>query len=124
MCKALRLAHDEIWQNAKPFEIDLNRIRIFDLLALKVGIIKAQHKLAKLALAEQIIEKRRPGVADMDAAGGGRRKADNRSGHVQLGWDSLRKGRLGIWNNLVAQMRANVKPSRQNLPICLKRTKA
>src|SRR5690606_1890951 len=76
------LADFEVRRNAQPCEIGFDALGEFFRRARGVGVIEPEDELAAVAACEQPVEDGRPGIAQMQAAGGGRRVADY--GHLML----------------------------------------
>jgi hypothetical protein len=74
----LRLAAHQVRPNSEPFQIRLDRIGVFRLRTLEIGIVEAEDERAAAAAREEPVEKRGAGVADMDAAGRRWREPDHR----------------------------------------------
>ena len=74
----LRLAAHQIRLDSQPLQIDLDRVGVFRLRTLEIGVVEAQNERSIAALGEQPVEQRRAGVADMDAPGRRGREPDDR----------------------------------------------
>ena len=66
--ESLRLAHFQIRLDAEPGQIDFDRRREFLRRAFEIGVVETQNEGAAMPAGEEIVQKRRAGVADMDAA--------------------------------------------------------
>jgi hypothetical protein len=63
----------------QPFQILLDRVRVFLLRPLRVGVVEAQDEGAPRLARDQVVEQRRAQVPDMQVAG--RRGRETGNGH-------------------------------------------
>ena len=81
MRQPVGLAGDDVMAQAQPGQVAIDRrLQIPWLRARRVGIVDPQQEFAARLAREQEVQQRGAGIADMQKAGGRRRKADD-DGH-------------------------------------------
>ena len=74
----LRLAAHQVGLDAEPGEILLDRLGVFGLRALEVGVVEAEDERPAMPAGVEPVEQRGAGVADMNAPGRRGRETDDR----------------------------------------------
>ena len=80
--KSPRLAQNRVRHDAKPGEIDLDRLGELLLGAFHIGVIEPKNKFAMVFFCVEEVQKGRPGVANVNAAGRRWSEADDWMRHV------------------------------------------